>query len=433
MIDQWKKEWAEFISRSPARRYLYARGMGELIALEEGLRDDGRLMDFLRLLASERDARLIGVLHYLLQPRLAAFYRYHLPGLLRGLTHVAKTDVQVSGTAGRGKILWAHTACSRLSGRIDAGSYILRRPERTPNRPENQLLKLFLEKTSTAIDSVVEVIGKGRLPDELREVKEIADRALLEPRMRDVQRTPAITVQMKRLAYRHRDWRYREVADLCAALDSLLVLNRWEVVLTMLASGWIAPLDPDDLFELYALVLMLDILTEQLGFHATRYGLIRAGRKEVAVLKRGQDGPTVRVFFDQSPDSIFGRISRYSRVVRNNNGLEGRGRRPDIIMCAEFADRSERIMLMEVKKTRDGRYKRDSVYKAFSYLYDFADLWRTVPEQTPKIILLFPAGVSAVQQVLPIADRPDLALISADDRTRLVSTLTTILYSTLGM
>jgi hypothetical protein len=72
----------------------------------------------------------------------------------------------------------------------------------------------------------------------------------------------------------------------------------------LLAANWLEPVDPDDLFELYALVLVLDLLEVELGLGPPmQYGLAVPGRDHVAMFET--EGNRVRVFFDQSPASVL--------------------------------------------------------------------------------------------------------------------------------
>jgi hypothetical protein len=70
-----------------------------------------------------------------------------------------------------------------------------------------------------------------------------------------------------------------------------------------------------------------------------------------------------------------------------------------------------RLVLIEMKKTDDGRYISDSVYKMFSYLYDFGDM--NGAGRMVKAVLVVPSGVSAAPSAT--AGR-SLFVVSGDDR-----------------
>ena len=184
----------------------------------------------------------------------------------------------------------------------------------------------------------------------------------------------------------------------------------------LLAVGWLEQISDDDLFELYVLVIVLDVLSDELGLgNPVEYGLLLRERRYVAAFE-GTAG-TVRVFFDQSPATALGIPGRYTAVRDAHLGISGAERRPDILVEFDPVDpalASTRI-LVEVKKTTDGRYLSDSIYKAFGYLYDFQALWAGGTGPNPKIVLVVPEGVSSREGV----SVPEMMIASAGDREAL--------------
>jgi hypothetical protein len=88
------------------------------------------------------------------------------------------------------------------------------------------------------------------------------------------------------------------------------------------------------------------------------------------------------------PPSIFTNQSgRYRPIVKQYLlGVTGNERRPDIIVRFEPASgEPPTCVFVEVKKSTDGGYISDSVYKAFAYLHDFQDLWSNA-QLKPKLI-----------------------------------------------
>ena len=189
----------------------------------------------------------------------------------------------------------------------------------------------------------------------------------------------------------------------------------------LLAVGWLEPVDIDDLFELYCLVMILDVIGDELGFgEPDEFGLILPGRKHVAAFSRSAGD--VKVFFDQSLFTMLGLRGRYRAVVDRHNGVSGAERRPDIIVTFERPGHAKRTLLVEMKKTRDGVYLSDSIYKVFGYLHDFGSVW-PIAFDRPKALLLVPDGVS------PIGDKPEVVVAAAADRQVIASTLESALLS----
>jgi hypothetical protein len=75
-------------------------------------------------------------------------------------------------------------------------------------------------------------------------------------------------------------------------------------------------------------------------------------------------------------------------------------------------------VLIEMKKSVDGRYISDSIYKVFAYLYDFKDSGSA--GRTVKAVLVVPTGASAVPGA-PVGRNVFVA--SGDDRPGLVQAM----------
>jgi hypothetical protein len=179
--------------------------------------------------------------------------------------------------------------------------------------------------------------------------------------------------------------------------------------MSLLAVNWLEPVSDDDLFELYVLVLTIDLLSNELGFgEPVEYGLVTSRRGHIALFEREEF--RLRVFFDQTPAAVLGISTEYGDVLAQHRGIAGGERRPDILIVAEH-DGKTRLVLVEMKKTADGRYIGDSVYKVFGYLHDFRDVVGS--ERTVKSLLVIPSGVSASPHA---SAKRNLFVVSGDDR-----------------
>jgi hypothetical protein len=114
-------------------------------------------------------------------------------------------------------------------------------------------------------------------------------------------------------------------------------------------------------------------------------------------------------------------ISEYTSLSGDYEGFSASERRPDVFVRLYSASGIEHRVLVEIKETADARYKRDSVYKALAYLRDFSQLWDSVPDQSPRAILVFPSDIR-LKAGASDAGR-DLVFTSADDRSRLAKLL----------
>lgn len=422
-----REEWSRFIcSPDHAGRYLYT---GALASYAGAITPDpASLHEFLQRLSRYGDLPLLAQLHYLAQPRVQTFFRDHLFELVRSASHSTAGKVELARGGVRGKILWSPTVRTRTSGKADAGTFIIRRSEKSSNIPENQLLKLFLSEVSSISALTVGEIGTKAVLGTLEQLRRLADRALKHPYLKEVAVEYRATSIMRQRAQRHRNWRYGELAYLQAQLDSVARQNKWLSILQLLQQGWLEPVRDDDLFELYTLVVLLDVIEQELEFgRPIRYGLIRPNRAEVAVFHRALDGVKTGIYFDQSPTLIFSSRSEYKSLIADYNGITGAEHRPDIIACFQLPNGTEQRLLVEVKKSEDDQYKRDSVYKVLAYLRDFRDLWAGAPDQAPKAVLVFPQGVTPKPGVRE--HKRDLVFLSAGDRRRFADLLQQTLSS----
>lgn len=412
-----RERWARFIrTREYVWRFLYARGDIASQAAEDI--NPSQLKEFLdRLAATKPDTLFLARLYFVTQPAVRDFFINGLNDLLRTASRTTDPEKQVVHGGVRGKVDWPTTLLTRATNRIDAGTFVTRGHFASFNVPENQLLKLFLTNISRTVEVVSAQVGTGAMVRELLELKSRSDSALKQPWLREVDRTYAATSLMRQRALRARNWRYGRVAALQVEFDEIGRMTKWETILKLLRRGWLAPIQDDDLFELYTLVSILEVLTSELGFgKPVALGLIKRNRQAVAQFHRASDGATATVYFDQSPVEIFGLRSEYTTILDKYVGITGVARRPDIIIRFGVPGGSERRVLVECKRSDDDEYRRDSIYKALGYLKDFAQLWDSTPGQYPKAMLVFPGTIRLATTGLPTNE---LELVGADNTTRI--------------
>jgi hypothetical protein len=417
-----REQWANFIcSPAHAGRYLYASG--DAAHATAAKPHKARVDQFLKRLARKQpDVRYLARLYYLTQPRVSTFFRDMLPDLVRSISHSSVGKVELSRRGARGKINWQQTLRARASGRGDAATLVVRRAVKSSDIPINRLLKLYLHDVSAAVAGVAGAVGRGALSREVEEVRRHADLAFNNPYISGVTLESRATATMRQAARRNRNRRYGELARLQAEFDATVNRNRWESILLLLLRGWIEPVSDDDLFELYILVMVLDVLEIEAGYgQPFQYGLIKSKRKEVARFRRAIDGAEVDVYFDQSPKTILGTPSEYMNIINQYDRFGGNPHRPDILLRFRLPSGTVRHLIIEVKQTNDPKYMRESIYKTLAYLKDFADLWSGAATQHPKTILAFSEAMSRKRAATDTGR--DLVIIAPGERARLASLL----------
>jgi hypothetical protein len=394
-VSDQRHAWIEFIcsDRHPGR-FLAPIGESEPTVADAVLTDPllARFLD--RLLGGTRDVALLAVTPRLLSKASIAFFDHDLPRFARMLASEIRRPVRVVGPAVRGRPVWHRTHIGRLQGRLGPAELAVSVPVRFFDLPENRVVVTLLARAGKALDLVERRIGSGHLHRRLAATR----RAILDAQWHvDVREIPVadrITPTMHGAAMRNRDPLFGRASELLQGLDRLLDearSGRRAASQELLRRRWFAPLSDDDLFELYVLVLVMDVLGTELGLgDPVEYGLVAAGHEHVAACTLTEGG-RLEVHFNQSPATILGRLSRYRR-----------------------------ILLVEVKKTTDGAYTSDSVYKAFGYLWDFAELWSS-QDRSCRLVLFFPAMVHPAWK--RGEEEPEVIALSPEDRDRLAEAL----------
>lgn len=416
-----RADWIQFIqSQDYVWRLLSAQGNTSYI--ESSDLDTHQVADFLNSLSKrDKDRNFLARLHYLSQQKLKTFLQNDLREILKSATHTNRVRTIVSKSCIRGKPIWDKTICSRVTGRIDQSSFITQPQSSSYNTPENQLLKLFLNNISQTIEAFIADVGTVAMSQQFIELKAITDAALKQSWMKEVDRKYRMSPIMRIGAQRSRLKQYSTVATLESEFEAVLNETRLEAILNLLKRGWLEPVQDDDLFEVYVLFVIFNILKNELGFgEPNNLGLIRKNRREIAVFRRETDGTEAKLYFDQTPKEVFRINSFYKTVVEQYDGITASERRPDITLRFVLPDLSQKRLLIECKESEDAQYMRDSVYKAIAYLRDFKDVWEQASEQMPKVVVIFPRKIRAVALM---AEKSELELVSIDDRARLIELL----------
>ena len=412
-----RETWARAISdTASAGRYLLpGRDLEFLPAFKDGGEVD--VQAFLERLDDRGGSvELLASAYWLTQPEVEQFIFCDLPVLLKNLGHGSRSSPPSIEPTFKGRVLWQDTVLGHLSGAVPRGRYLVQHIEKSADIPENRLLKLFLTRLVSAANEMARR-GTGALPQRFASIRDAAARGLANTYLQGVELEHRISARMLSTAIRHRDHRYSRLTHLARDFDQTVIRGKWAQILELLRKGWLAPVSSDDLFELYALILVMQAIEGDLCFgEPEAYGLIQRGRAAVATYRR-VDGVKAEVFFDQVPSGIFKDCgSEYLQLIEAHDGVAGSERRPDITVRFT-AGANERRVLVEVKETEDPAYIRDSVYKVMGYLRDFAGIWADCLHQLPKAVVVFPTNIE------PKGAPSDIVMVSSDRTGDLASVL----------
>lgn len=388
------QQWRDFVC-DPKRAGRHLTNTGRSVSPGEAPPIvDAVLQDFLRKLGGgEADVSLLASIIDLSVGDYHEFCTRLLPSLLDALANERAGANAVVGPAMRGAVRWDQTLIGRQSGRLLPTQFVTRLPVRSFTLPENQLVRWLVESVVRTVSFVERRLGSRSLPLRFAAMRDGCDEALQHEWFRQVPPPTVLEPRMRLAAGRNRLPGYRAAAGLAARRERYQARDRsarWQHSLDLLAANWLEPISPDDLLELYCLVLVLDVLEHDLKLNAPiQYGLAAAGRDHVAMFESG--GTAVRVFFDQSPHATLGYSSYQLAILAAHEGMRGVSRRPDVVVVRDGAD-GRRVCFIEVKKTADSSYISDSVYKALGYISDYRAIWGGTTSN-PKVVLIFPEDI----------------------------------------
>lgn len=422
-----RKEWRDFIL-DPSRPGRHLASIGSAVDPTEVASIDADVLeDFLgKISAGPESIQIVASIIDLAGGPYAEFCSKHLPNLLDSLANKKIGELAVVGPRLRGNARWDLTAMGRISGRLSPVQFISRLPERSFSLPENALVRWLIDDLARAVNWIESKVGSRSMLSQLLKIRDGCEEAFRHHWFQEVQPPRWPDVTMRIAAERQRLPAYRLAANLTKRRLRFQNHDRAARVASMLellSVNWLSPVSDDDLFELYALVFILDLLKEEVGLgEPVTYGLNSAGRGAIAEFKTSTG--IVRVFFDQSPVSTVGSQSYQLNILAAHEGVRGVARRPDITVVHDHGA-GRNIVLVEVKRTIETGYISDSVYKALGYLSDFREIWVKHPGN-PKIVLFFPEdirpkSVSAIhEQEVVLASSFDRDVLSASLRSGLL-------------
>ncbi len=162
-----------------------------------------------------------------------------------------------------------------------------------------------------------------------------------------------------------------------------------QAVRDALRGGWLASEDDDEMFELYALSRLVEVLF-RLGPWDT-FTITPALLGGDPLLRAVRDDVEIAVRFDRAPQAA----GAYRWIFRRYDGVDAAARRPDILISVSTGGIT-RHAIVEVKATSPATaYGRDSLYKVLGYLKDYATLWPADERVShPSGVLVYATGVS---------------------------------------
>ncbi len=333
----------------------------------------------------ENELNTLKSVHFLLSSQLNDFIEV-LPQLMRNLSHSTSREKIISKGVIRGKIDWNKTFKTRYSqGYNDSSLFVCTPPSKSYDLCENQLLKFLLKKivylfenTLSFID--IEVNESDNWHEEVKLKYFKVKKTLKNVYFNEISDVNLIKPKTLRKAFMHRNQFYKKLANLYKLYDDLFISNDLGVLKSIVETQLLKPASDDTLYELYTFFNLVDSLeVEELG--------LLMPKNDYAVLGY-YDDCEVKIYYQEVPKDDFS-YSKYKEIFENYD-INVNLRRPDILI--EF-NGSYRIV--EVKRTSNPNYIRDSVYKVLGYLNDFNQA--EFSKNTPGVIVVWD-GINTVSE-----------------------------------
>ena len=366
--------WSEFICASErAGRHLASIGRQSSGAFASVAIDRTALQDFLDRIDDDRATELLAQFLDLTMGGYLSFVETTLHPLLDALSSEKLGELVTVGPGPRGAVQWGRTVVARRTGGLAPGRYVSKLPHRSFDLPINRVLAWLVADLSSAMTIIKRAVRSQHLSPALERMDVLLQEASGHHWLAAIEPSPNVEIDISLARIDLGKRAYAEVLRLARRRQKLADRNldqRWQQVLDLLAVGWLEPLDDDDLFELYALVLTMDVLENDLDLGApVAVDLVRPGRREVARFAAGDR--SVSVYFDQSYSAITGSKGRYPVLTSGAPLISSHPRRPDITVTVSDENGIQNTILIEVKNTLDANYVSASIYRCYGYIHDF--------------------------------------------------------------
>jgi hypothetical protein len=392
--------WSEFIcAPNRAGRHLASIGRGASGAFASEAVDLATLQDFLDRIEDERAVELLAQFVDITLGGYLEFASASLHRLLDAMSSDRLGEMAVVGPALRGNVQWGRTLVARRGRSLSVGRYISKVSHRSFDLPINRVLAWLVDDLINAITALKRAVHSPHLVPSIERLDVLLQEAARHHWLSEVEPSPDIDADLAMARIDMGRQSYAEVLRLARRrkrLQDRRQDERWQQIVNLLAVGWLEPLNDDDLFELFALVLTLDVLEVDLGLGApVAVDLVRPGRREVARFEA--DGRIIRVFFDQSFGAVTGTVGRYPALTASAPLISSHPRRPDIVVTSTGLSEAA-ALLIEVKNTVDADYISASIYRCYGYIHDFAGA-NLFSKTGPACVLMVNGAIGEQQMV----------------------------------
>lgn len=268
-LDPSRQRWRDFIcSPLHAGRHLASVGRSVAASKSDAIAID-ELEAFLnRLEGASEDVSFLAAVVELLNGGYLRYLEDVLPDLLDQLSSETERQDEIVGPVLKGAPRWGQTLLGRRSGQLRHGLYYSRTAHRSYDLPENRVVRILVDEIGSVVADVF-ARAKGRgVPEPIVRMRAACEALQDHPVLREVESNADFQADDLDDADVSVRREYREAAALCRSICRLTQPDpdgRWHAILMLLSVNWLEPVSDDDLFELYVLVLVIDVLSNDLA------------------------------------------------------------------------------------------------------------------------------------------------------------------------
>jgi len=329
----------------------------------------------------EENILILKKLHFIISKEVEDFVKI-LPYLVRNLSHSTnKEEIETHGNI-IGQIDWNQTLKQRMkTGLKDKSLFVCNTNKKLYDLPENQLLKYLLNKINKFIKDINISFNENikenitNYQDYISNIHIITSKTIKNVHLKEVELPRYITTKTINKTIKSHNNLYESVVKVYDLYEKLFILNDESELLNLLNKQVLTPNNMDTLYEVYILFKII----EKIDNNSIQMALLKSG-KDYTFHSEFED-KEVNIYYQHLPE-VF--QSNNLKKLRPYYNLKLTNKRPDIIV--EYVKKGKKTYkIIEIKRTQNPNYIRDSIYKVFGYLKDY----EKVKLEQPNILVVW--------------------------------------------
>ncbi|MDO5851180.1 MAG: hypothetical protein Q4Q23_01680 [Methanobacteriaceae archaeon] len=329
---------------------------------------------------NDTDILTLKKIHFLLSLQVKDFIEI-LPQLIRNLTHSTNKEKIKSIGRIQGQINWNKTYKKRFEqGYNDKSLYICNLRQKQYDLPENQLLKYLLKNILEILNTlhIKEKVDIDYWQDTIKNEYIIIKHINKNIHLQNITDISHIPPKILEKTIKNRNNLYQTVAKCYKLYESLFIKNNKQELITLIEKQILKPLNNNQLYEIYIFFNLINNFNNE----HLKIGLLHPKNDYTAKIRK--NNKTINIYYQHTPNE-FKTKSKYNKLNYYYD-LQITTKQPDIII--EYEENNKKTYrIIEIKRTKDPNYIRQSIYKVYGYLKDYEEI--QLKKQYPAILIIW--------------------------------------------